>query len=440
MTNLHNIAPDDWASLRKAVWALEHPSLAARLTSVLGTPIEEGIKLLPSSWYERLRRSTESAMQRTLDVAISTMPADRPIPDDSQHKVLGIVSGAAGGLFGLPGLLLEMPVTTMFMLRSIAAIAAREGEDLETLEARLSCVEVFALGGPAKSDDAAETGYYGLRAMLAYHFSTISQAAAEKGLGSMQLPAVVNLVRAIAARFGIVISEKAAYQSLPLFGAAGGAFINTIFMDHFQKMAHGHFIIRRLERTYGQDPVRAAYESVATLHDESSRGVGQAESEAPTIHVSRGPAVRTIHKVARVNASRDQAFRLVSGVADYPRFIDNCEEVVITEDGDSAVAAEISLTWHGLNGRFPITMQREAPSRVNALFATEMFRHLETDWTFDDEGADAGCTISLTVYYEFESRMKQMLFGGAVDNIASQLIEAVAAEAEQISLSATPAS
>ena len=440
MTTLHNISPDDWAALRKAVWALEHPSLAARLTSVLGTPIEEGLKLLPTTWYQRLRRSTESAMQRTLDVAISTMPADRPIPDDNHHKVLGIASGAIGGLFGLPGLLLELPVTTMFMLRSIAAIAAREGEDLETLDARLSCVEVFALGGPAKSDDAAETGYYGLRAMLAYHFSTVSQAAAERGFGNMQLPAVVNLVRAIAARFGIVISEKAAYQALPLFGAAGGALINAIFIDHFQKMAHGHFIVRRLERTYGPDPVRAAYESVATLHEEASRGMQKTVSEAPAIQVSRGAAVRTVHKAARVNASRDQAFRLVSDVSDYPRFIDNCDDVTIKEDSDGVLSADIRLNWHGLNGQFPIAMQYEQPRRVNVVFTTDMFRHLETDWSFTEEDADTGCNINLAIYYEFESRMKQMLFGGAVENIATRLIEAVAAEAEKVSLSATRAS
>ncbi len=440
MTNLHNISPEDWASLRKAVYALEHPSLAARLTSVLGTPIEEGIKLLPTSWYQRLRRSTESAMQRTLDVAISTMPSDRPIPDDNQHRIMGMASGAVGGLFGLPGLLLELPVTTMFMLRSIAAIAAREGEDLETLDARLSCVEVFALGGPATSDDAAETGYYGLRAMLAYHFSTVSQAAAERGLANMQLPAVVNLVRAVAARFGIVISEKAAYQALPLFGAAGGALINAIFMDHFQKMAHGHFIVRRLERSYGSEPVRAAYESVATLHEEASRGVVKPVSEAPPIEVSRGPAVRTIHKTARVNASREQVFELVSGIGDYPRFIDHCDEVSIKEDADGVLSADISLKWHGLNGRFPIAMQHDRPRRVNALFTTDLFHHLETDWSFTDEGAESGCTINLTIYYEFESRMKQMLFGGAVDNIASQLIEAVAGEAEKVSRSSTRAS
>jgi len=41
----------------------------------------------------------------------------------------------------------ELPISTAMMLRSIADIAHSQGEDLEDMEARLSCLEVFALGG-----------------------------------------------------------------------------------------------------------------------------------------------------------------------------------------------------------------------------------------------------------------------------------------------------
>ena len=51
-----------------------------------------------------------------------------------------------------------------------------------------------------------------------------------------------------------------AAQAVPVIGAAGGALINTLFMDHFQDMAHGHFTVRRLERKYGEEVVKLAYE------------------------------------------------------------------------------------------------------------------------------------------------------------------------------------
>jgi hypothetical protein len=40
----------------------------------------------------------------------------------------------------------------------------------------------------------------------------------------------------------------------------GGALINGVFMDHFQDIARGHFIIRRLERTYDPELIQSAYE------------------------------------------------------------------------------------------------------------------------------------------------------------------------------------
>ena len=266
----------DWADLRRAVDALEHPSLAARLTSLIGTPVEEGLKLLPPDWHQRVSTTTEAVVHRILDVAVSTLPSvdGERLPDDRRHRQLGMATGALGGLFGLPGTLIELPFTTMLMMRSIAAIAKEEGEDLRTLDARLSCVEVFALGGPPATDDAAETGYFGLRMAMAYHFSTASEIVARHGIAARELPGVVALVRAVAARFGIVISDKAAFSLVPVAGAVSGALLNAIFMEHFQRMAHGHFIVRRLERRYGKETIETAYRSLA------SRPVGSSTSAA----------------------------------------------------------------------------------------------------------------------------------------------------------------
>ena len=66
----------------------------------------------------------------------------------------------------------------------------------------------------------------------------------------------------IAERFSVQVSEKAAAQAIPAIGAAGGAIINTLFIDHFQDMARGHFIVRRLERKYGKEIVEETYKAV----------------------------------------------------------------------------------------------------------------------------------------------------------------------------------
>ena len=73
---------------------------------------------------------------------------------------------------------------------------------------------------------------------------------------------LVRLIATLASRFGIIVSEKVAAQAIPLIGAAGGALINKIFIDHFQNMARGHFIIRRLERRYDKDLIRQEYDKL----------------------------------------------------------------------------------------------------------------------------------------------------------------------------------
>jgi hypothetical protein len=44
--------------------------------------------------------------------------------------------------------------------------------------------------------------------------------------------------------------------------AVGGATIKVLFIDHFQDMARGHFIVRILEKAYGEDEVRARYDQI----------------------------------------------------------------------------------------------------------------------------------------------------------------------------------
>lgn len=251
----------DREDLIRARQELEHPSLAARLTSVLGTPIEVGFRLLPAPWYRRLHRLAETAIGKALDTAVSTLDPQRGRRSRARtHRMLAVTSGAVGGFFGLPGLALELPVTTTLMLRAIADEARAHGEDLSSLQARLACVEVFALGARTEEDDAADTGYYGVRLALAMSVSGALHHVARHGVAAEGAPLLLRGVSAIASRFGVALSEKTAAQLLPVVGAAGGALVNAIFMQHFMDAARAHFTVRRLERRYGAELVRAEYE------------------------------------------------------------------------------------------------------------------------------------------------------------------------------------
>jgi hypothetical protein len=55
------------------------------------------------------------------------------------------------------------------------------------------------------------------------------------------------------------VTQKTAVQAVPIVGAAGGAIINTLFINHFQDMGRGHFTVRRLEKKYSPALIETCY-------------------------------------------------------------------------------------------------------------------------------------------------------------------------------------
>jgi len=253
---------EDLEALRAARRLLERRGLLVTLTELLGKPLEKAIGLLPDSVAARVHGITRHALERALRVALTTLGGRRgEASADRRHRIAGAAAGALGGWFGLPGLALELPITTVLMLRSIADVARSEGHDLGDVAVQLACLEVFALGGPSRQDDAAETGYYAVRAALATALNDAARHVAAKGLTQEGAPALVQLLERIALRFGVVVEDKLLLEAVPILGAASGALINTVFMGHFQDLARAHFTVKRLEGRYGLETVRAAFEA-----------------------------------------------------------------------------------------------------------------------------------------------------------------------------------
>ena len=256
------LSDEHLAQLSEAKRLLENPGLAVKITNLVGKPIEKGFELLPDNWSQRIGVATQDALMFAMKGALLTMDSQSGEAHPRWHKVAAVLSGAAGGAFGLPALIAELLVSTTIMCRSIADIARANGESLDSVSTRLACVEVFALGGASKLDDAAETGYFAVRASLGLAVSEAAEYLASHRLAEDGAPALVRLIALIAARFQIQVSEKAAAQMVPIIGAAGGAVINLLFIDHFQDMSRGHFTVRRLERQYGSEAVRMAYNRI----------------------------------------------------------------------------------------------------------------------------------------------------------------------------------
>jgi hypothetical protein len=256
------LSPVHRRALKRAVVLLENPNFAARVAEYAGQPIDSVLRRLPKAANEQFNWALEAAILNCLNLAIKSIkPASKRLPSVQRASLLAGITGGVSGFFGTAALAVELPVTTTLMLRAIADLARHNGEDLSTLEARLACVEVFALGrGSARK--RMDVGYYATRALLNRLTQNVSTLLAERGVAGAASSTVVNsLVGEIISRFGLVASERAAASALPVLGAVGGATLNVIFMNHFQRIAQGDFTVRRLERRYGSEVIRRQYEA-----------------------------------------------------------------------------------------------------------------------------------------------------------------------------------
>lgn len=264
MTKAHKeISENDLNDLKTAKALLENKGVANKITNLLGNPIQKSLDILPKNWNEKLSDITTSSLLKAADAAIFTMkntPNEKS--SNTLHKIATGASGALGGLFGIAGLSFELPITTTIMLRSVADIARSHGESISDTDTKFACLGVFALGGHSIDNKTLESGYYATKTVLSNSMKDLGRYITEQGIVQEGSPLFLKFISNIAERFGLQITEKVIAQSVPIIGAAGGAIINTIFMEHFQSMAEGHFTVRKLERKYGKDLIKKIYNTL----------------------------------------------------------------------------------------------------------------------------------------------------------------------------------
>jgi hypothetical protein len=268
VTLLATITPADDAALKSAAKQLEGRNFAGKLADYAGVPVSRVLGFLPKAVNRQIGGMVRNAVMKALEVAVDTLDEQPPrTPMTGFSSFLAGVTGGVSGLFGFAALAIELPMTTTLMLRAIAEIARHQGEDLSTLEARLACLEVFAYGAKRNTENV-DVGYYAARALISRYTHDVAALVLERGGIDASAPVVASFISEIVSRFGFVVSDRVAASAVPVLGALGGATVNMVFMDHFQRIAQGHFTMRRLERTYGSANIRARYnELVARKSD-----------------------------------------------------------------------------------------------------------------------------------------------------------------------------
>lgn len=267
-----HLSSADQVALSRAVVRLEVGNFVVRLADRAGEPINSVLRALPRAAHDKLQAAVRHALNQCVKVAITSLDKEPPAEhSDLSSKLIAGITGGVSGFAGLAALPIELPITTTNILRAIAAIARAEGENLASRDTQMACLQVFALGHKSGSGIAVETSYYALRSQIAKATGDAVSYLLGRGASEEAAPALTRLVTEIGGRYCAVAADRAAASAVPVFGALGGATINWIFADYFQEVAHGHFTMRRLERTYGEEPIRDIYREVARRLAESSR-------------------------------------------------------------------------------------------------------------------------------------------------------------------------
>lgn len=197
----------------------------------IGTSAEGLIARLPEVVRTRLDRITTTALHRAFDAADRSRRVVRD-RGDWFNRLASTISGAAGGIAGLPGAVIETPVTITLLSRAILEIAAEHGFDPEDEDVRAEALHVFAAAGPMEDDDATDLG------LLAAKLSVTGQT-------------IQGLITRVAPRLSAALGQKLAAQATPIFGAMAGATINYTFARYYQELARVHFGAMRLAREAG---------------------------------------------------------------------------------------------------------------------------------------------------------------------------------------------
>jgi EcsC protein family len=271
---------DDRRFVQAAVEVLEKPSFIMKASAYLGRPISALTARIPDRIQGVIQRGVDKALTTGLRVAVASLnDADTKVAHGSEvksrkwgHTAAAMGLGAVSGLTGGWALVLELPVTTTLMMRSIAAMAQGAGFDPADPQTALEILTVFAYGSPtARADVGSGDGTFymqraALDALVRDGAKFIAGKSAAQVLAAVEngaAPRLIELLARIASRMNLLVGEKFIAQSMPLLGAAGGAAINGMFNDYYSNIAYYAFGLKQLEKKYGQAAVREAYEAAA---------------------------------------------------------------------------------------------------------------------------------------------------------------------------------
>ena len=118
-----------------------------------------------------------------------------------------------------------------------------------------------------------------------------------------------------------------------------------------------------------------------------------------------------------------EMYALVSDIAAYPQFMPWCSGADILSSDQDGVTARIDFSVGGVSKSFTTRNINREYSEIDIQLVEGPFSQLTGYWRFEPLGEE-GCRISVSMEYDFSSKIVAMVVGPVFGKIANSLVDA----------------
>ena len=144
--------------------------------------------------------------------------------------------------------------------------------------------------------------------------------------------------------------------------------------------------------------------------------------------------MKTVNKSVLIWYSPAEMYALVTQVDKYPEFLPWCDHAQVLATDADGVTAEVGIAFSGIRQPFTTRNTHVPDQKVGMKLVKGPFSQLEGEWRFlpVGNGSERACRVELTLHYGFDNVALAALVGPVFDRIASSMVEAFVARAEQV--------
>jgi len=141
--------------------------------------------------------------------------------------------------------------------------------------------------------------------------------------------------------------------------------------------------------------------------------------------------LKHIEKTALVTYSPSQMFSLVDNIDAYAEFLPWCSQSNVISRENNVVDAKLEISYSKLHKTFSTRNINTPDEAIEMQLIEGPFKRLHGVWNFQPLGNE-GTRVSLTLEFEFASKILDMTVGPVFTHIANSLVDAFTQRAKEV--------